>query len=222
MASGSDGQATKRDRQRVKAEARREAERKARQQRNLAYGLGGVALIAIVVMFVVALMGGNDGGGTQPSTQGDVTVRGTPQDTPLADGTAVPEFTAPDLSGGTVAWSDYAGAPAVLSLWAPWCSHCQVELPVLDRVMKDYPGVGWVTIVTAIDPETGPDPVEFMAEHNLDFPAAVDDEQGTLSSAFGLEVFPTIFFVSSDGTVATHLTGEVDEATLRATIESLS
>jgi thiol-disulfide isomerase/thioredoxin len=225
MTNGNGTQANKRERQRARAEAKREAERKAEQRRMLGYGAAGIVLIAVVVIFVVALMGGDgsDGGdGGTPSAAGEVTVEGAPRDTQLAPGESVPSFTAPELFGGTVDWNDYAGAPAVLSVWAPWCPHCQVELPVLDGVMKDHAGVGFVTITTAVDAQPGPTPEEYMQENELDFPVAVDDATGTLASAFGIQVFPTLYFVNSDGTVDAALTGEVDEATLQATIDALA
>lgn len=215
-------QQSKRERQRERAEAKRAAERKAQQRRNLGYALGGIALIALVVVLVVAFMGGDGSDGTGPSQQGDVTVEGSPRDTPLQAGESVPAFTAPELFGGTVNWDDYTGSPAVLSVWAPWCPHCQAELPVVDRVMKDYPDVGWLTIVTAIDAQPGPSPDEYMQDEGLSFPVAVDDEQGTLASAFGIQGFPTLYFVNSDGTVAAEFEGEVDETTLRSTIDSLA
>ena len=221
MANGQQ-QPTKRERQRARAEAKREAERKAQQRRTLAYALGGIALIAVVVVFVVAFMSGDDGDGAGPAASGEVTVAGGPRSAPLQSGEPIPAFTAPDLFGGSVDWNDYAGSPAVLPVWAPWCPHCQNELPVVDRVMKDYPGVGLVTIVTSIDAQPGPAPDEYMLDNKLDFSTAVDDEDGTLASAFGIEGFPTLYFVNSDGTVAVALEGEVDEATLRATIDSLA
>jgi thiol-disulfide isomerase/thioredoxin len=213
---------TKRDRRRAAAEAKREAVRKEQQRRNLTYALGGIGLIAVVVIVVMVLMaGGGDGGGGGPSAAGEVTVQGAPRDAPLGPGETVPGYRAPRLGGGTVAWSDHSGRPVVLSLWAPWCPHCQAELPVLDRVMQDYPAVGFTTIATSIDPSRPPSAEAFMADKGLSFPVAVDDGNGTLASAFGLKVFPTLYFVNSDGTVAQEMEGEVDEATLRSTIEAL-
>jgi len=133
----------------------------------------------------------------------------------------VPSFTAPELSSGTVDWADYEGKPAVLSVWAPWCPHCQTELPILSDVMDTYPDVGFVTITTAIDAQPGPTPEQYMADNGLTFPVAVDDEQGTLAAAFGIQGFPTLYFVNSDGTVAAELEGEVEETTLRQTIDAL-
>jgi thiol-disulfide isomerase/thioredoxin len=121
-----------------------------------------------------------------------------------------------------VAWDDYAGAPAVLSVWAPWCPHCQVELPVLDSVMREFPDVGFVTVVTSVGDQPGPAPDVYMRENDLAFPVAVDDENETIAAALGIAEFPTLYFVSSDGTVAQYATGEVDEETLREVIRSLA
>lgn len=165
---------------------------------------------------------GGAGTTVSPSAAGTVTVDGAPRAAPLSAGEAVPAYAAPAIGGGTTRWSDTAGSPTVLSVWAPWCPHCQVELPLLDEVMPDYPSVQWVTIVTAIGQSPGPDPAAFLADHGITAPTAIDDAQGTLASAFGIQGFPTLYFVGSDGTVVREMEGEVDEATLRATIDSLS
>jgi thiol-disulfide isomerase/thioredoxin len=221
MANGTPMQLTKRDRQRAREEAQRRQERRAERTRTLVT-VAGLVLIAAVVLVVVLLMGEEDGGVAGPSTAGDVTVEGMPRSAPLQPGEGVPAFTAPDLFGGTVSWQDYLGSPVVLPVWAAWCPHCQAELPVLDRVMKDYPDVGFVSVVTAIGAQDGPTPEQYMQDSQLDFPVAVDDAEQTLAAGLGIQGFPTLYFVNSDGTVAVGLEGEVDEATIRATIESLA
>ena len=118
---------TKRLRQRERAEARAAAQRRQEQRRRLAIVLGGLALVAVVVLAVVAFMGGGEEEGAGASTSTEVVAGGPPRTEPLGTGDAVPSFSAPGLSGGTVAWDDYAGAPAVLSVWAPWCPHCQEQ-----------------------------------------------------------------------------------------------
>jgi len=185
--------------------------------------LGGVALVAVVVLGVVAFMSGGEEKGAGPAATGQVTAAGPARTEPLAAGDVVPDFSAPGLSGGgTVGWADYAGAPAVLSIWAPWCPHCQVELPVLDRVMREFPEVGFVTVVTSVGDQPGPAPDVYMRENDLAFPVAVDDQDGTIAAALGVQGFPTLYFVASDGTVAQYASGEVDEATLREIVGSLT
>lgn len=211
---------TKRQRQRAAAEERIAVRRREQQRRRLGRILGAVGITAALAIVVVSLSGRGDGAG--PSRTNDVTVSGPARSGPLAVGDSIPDFSAPSLAGGRVAWSDHAGRPTVLSIWAPWCPHCQVELPILDRVVGEFPDVSLVTIVTAIGDQPGPTPDGYMADHGLTFPVAVDDRPGTLGHAFGITGFPTLYFVGSDGTVVDYATGEVSEEQLRATIGSLA
>ncbi len=213
---------TKQARKRERALARAEAERRERRRRQLRYGLGGLSLVVVAVLAVIMLMSGGADRSPTTAAPGEVVAGGPPRDRPLRAGDPVPAFEAPGLGGGRVAWDDYMGRPAVLAVWASWCPHCQVELPVLDRVMRDFPGVGFVTVATAIGAQPGPTPEEYLREQGLEFPVAVDDAQGTLGAALGIQAFPTLYFVGSDGRVVQALEGEVDEATLRAVIGALS
>lgn len=180
--------------------------------------------MAVVVLALLAFVGGDTGGevGVGPSRAGEVSVSGPARVEPLAAGETVPEFSAPAIGGGTVRWSDYAGGPVVLSVWAPWCPHCQAELPRLNTVMREYPGVRWVTIVTSIGTRPGPDPAAFLKDNGIAAPTAIDDRDGTLELAFGIQGFPTLYFVGSDGTVVRELAGEADEDELRAIVGSLA
>lgn len=168
---------------------------------------------------VVVIAGAEEGIGPSRATQ--VTVSGPARSEPLAVGEAIPDFSAPGLDGDLVAWRNFAGRPSVVSIWAPWCPHCQVELPILDRVVAEFPDVSLVTIVTAIGDQPGPTPEAYMAEHGLTFPTAVDDGGGTIAGAFGISGFPTLYFVDADGAVVRYASGEVSEETLRETIASL-
>lgn len=204
------------------------AAERARQREALAWTVAAIVLIVAVVAMVWI---SSDGGGSEGASSGanpdvaaagQVQVDGAPRSSPLAQGEPVPGFTAPELNGGTVQWAEYQGSPTVLSVWAPWCPHCQVELPVLARTLADYPDVNLVTIVTAVGAQPGPTPKEYMQDNGLEFPVALDDASGTLAQAFGIQGFPTIYLVNSDGTVAVEAEGEVAEQDLRAMLDQLT
>lgn len=199
---------------------RGETEEPRRGRRDVAYAIVGASAILAAVVVLVLSVGGSGRG--KPSAPGQVQASGPPRTSLLATGEKVPSFSAPALGGGRVDWSEYAGTPVVLALWAPWCPHCQNELPVLDRVAERFPDVELVTIATSIGKQTGPSPAEFMKDHGLAFPVAIDDADGTLARAFGLQYFPTIYFVKSDGTVMQAQEGEIPEATLQALFGSLA
>ena len=186
-------------------------------KRSLIYGLGVIVLIAASV----AIQRYQSQGSGVPAPAGSVHVSGAPRSELLAPGTPIPGFSAPALGGGEISWSDYAGSPVVLAIWASWCPHCQAELPRLDAVVDQFPAVRMLTITTAIGERRGPSPAGFMKDQGLDFPVARDDAKHTLLEAFGVQVFPTFYLVSSDSTVVRSIEGETDEGTLRTLIGGL-
>jgi thiol-disulfide isomerase/thioredoxin len=151
----------------------------------------------------------------------------------LGEGATIPSFSAPGFhmqpTDGRYAlerdrfdWSRYEGAPTVLAIWAPWCPHCQAELPVLSSTVAEYPNVHLVTVVTSIGQHPGPSPDTYLADHGLTFPTAIDDGSGTLARALGVQAFPTLYLVGSDGTIAHAAEGEVPAETLKQELSSLS
>jgi thiol-disulfide isomerase/thioredoxin len=225
---------TKRERKQVRAAQVRAAERRREQRRTIGYTVAAVAVLGVAVAVILASSGGSGTGGPiQPSAANEVSISGGPRSAMLAVGDAVPSFSAPGFrmapSGGTytlergpVDWAQYGGTPTVLSIWAPWCPHCQAELPVLSEAVSRYPNVELVTVVTSIGAEPGPTPNGYLADHGLTFPAAIDDAQGTLARALGVQAFPTLYFVRSDGTVAFAQEGEVPSNVLQQELSKLS
>ena len=221
-------------RERMKAEQLRLAERRRQQRRTIATTLGAALVVAVVLVLFSDLLGPDSGAGPiTPSAAGDVAVSGPPRSELLAVGDGVPSFSAPGFHMSSLAadaaivrrrvgWSAYRGSPTVISLWASWCPHCQAELPVLADAVSKTPGVKLVTIVTAIGQHPGPTPSEYLGEHGLTFPVAIDDAAGTLAQAFGLRAFPTLYFVNSSGKVTHASEGEVPEETLRQELAKLS
>lgn len=178
----------------------------------------GVGLVALVLL-ALAFTGGDSG---SPSPEGSVTIAGEPRTESIPVGAAIPEWSAPSLDGaGDIAWSDYVGAPTVFAIWAPWCQHCQAELPRLAAAVEARQGMQLVTVTTALG-RGGPSPQEYMDSRDLSFPVGVDDAAGTISSGVGVAAFPTTYYVDSNGNVVTFTEGEVDEAQLSSILDGLA
>jgi thiol-disulfide isomerase/thioredoxin len=178
----------------------------------------GVIALSVVVVAVVS----RGAGPPSASPAGSVTIDRAPS-SPLAVGDVVPGWAAPSLSGdGDVRWSDAAGRPTVFAVWAPWCPHCQAELPRLDAALEAYPAIGLVTVATAIGDQPGPTPQEYLDREGLSFAVGVDDADATILTGLGVQSFPTTYYVTSDGTVMDVTTGEVDPAELDAILAELA
>ena len=73
---------------------------------------------------------------------------------------------------------------------------------MLAQVASEFPGVRLVSIVTAAGELPGPTPEQFMQSHDLTFPVALDSTDERLADAFGVQGYPTIYYVRADGTVS--------------------
>jgi thiol-disulfide isomerase/thioredoxin len=202
------------------AKRRASVRRRAQRRRILNFAVPAGVIVVIAIVALVVSLGGSSGPATKPA--GPVTVAGPARATIIPNGGAIPGFSAPGRTGGRISWSDYKGAPTVLALWAPWCPHCQKELPILSRAVAKYPGVNLLTIATEVDAKPGPTVDGYMSSEGLSFPVAMDDKGATLAKAFGLEAFPLLYYVNADGTVNRSVVGEAPESDMEAAIRAIS
>jgi len=68
----------------------------------------------------------------------------------------------------------------------------------------------------------GPTPQQYMSEHGLGFPVAVDDAAGSIGGALGITGFPTVYYVDGSGTVVDVFVGEVPESQMRSSFAALA
>jgi thiol-disulfide isomerase/thioredoxin len=202
------------------AERRAEARRAARRKRQITTVGVPAAIIAVLIIGLVIINGGVEGGG-QTSASSEVKTDGQPRTSLIAQGEKIPTFSAPELTSGTVDLADYEGSPLAIPIWAAWCPNCQKEMPVLEKLSQEFPDVPVVSIVTSQGQEPGPTPEKYVADNNITFPNAVDDTTGKLREAFGVTGFPTVVFVNADGTVNTTVEGLRGEAELRGYFEAI-
>ncbi len=148
------------------------------------------ALAAAVL--VAGLIGCSDAG------PGRLTVG---QPFPLAElraTTALGEF-APPLAGRTL----------VINFWATWCAPCRQEMPDLQRLSDRLDPDRYRVIGVSVDADRNL-VREFVRAHDIRFPVRQDRDRRLASAVLGLEVFPTTFVVSPDGTVVARIDGVIE------------
>lgn len=207
---------TKRERREAARAAKLEAQRRARRKRALRSWGVPLAVLAVIGLVAVVTTRSTD----DPATRGRVEVSGAPRSGLLQSGDPFPTFSAPELEGGRVSWSP--GSPSMIAIWAPWCPSCQAEMPVIDRLAKEFPQIEVVTVATAVGDRPGPSVTQFVEDREMTLPVAMDDEEGTLAGAMGIGGFPTLYLVDAEGAVLAAAEGLIEESALRSALEEMT
>ena len=115
-----------------------------------------------------------------------------------------------------------ADEPVMTVYGAPWCPHCQRELPILAQAAAKYPSVKVVTVATAIGQEPGPTVEGYLQSHNLSFTVGIDDTNTSILKGMGVTSFPTVYYVGSNGKVVRTTVGELPLAQMESNFSQIS
>lgn len=75
---------------------------------------------------------------------------GVTSDDNILNSTA-PEFSLTDLNNRLRNSAEWKGKTIILNFWATWCTPCRKEIPLLNKMQKEYSDDGLVVIGVAID-----------------------------------------------------------------------
>ena len=133
-----------------------------------------------------------------------------------------PDFTLKGLDGKPVSLSQWQGQAVVVNFWATWCGPCQREIPLLNRMHREYAPKGVQILGVAVD--FAEDVQAFVAKKPLDYPTLMGEEDGAAAAAaFGIEslAFPFTAFTDRQGRVLSVHLGELHEPELRAILDAI-
>ncbi|MBS4190861.1 redoxin family protein [Bacillus sp. FJAT-49705] len=140
----------------------------------------------------------------------------------LEEGNKAPDFELLDLEGNTVKLSDYKGKTILLNFWATWCPPCMAEMPYMEKLYNKYKNEGFeilaVNVTTSEKKRTNVD--EFVKNNALTFTIPLD-EKGTATHDYDIRVYPTSFFIDSDGVIRKKVLGAVNEEVMEHEIKRL-
>jgi thiol-disulfide isomerase/thioredoxin len=108
---------------------------------------------------------------------------------------------APALQGVTLAGKPYKLAahpdhPVLVHFWATWCPVCRAEQDSIAAIAHDNPDV----ISIAMQSGKPEDVARHMREQGIVFPA-LNDPNGSISTAWGVHGVPASFIVAPDGRI---------------------
>ncbi len=171
---------------------------------DIALVLAGVIVIAFIVFSALQA----------PVQSIDPNAQITANGTPVAMGSAGPDFSLPGIDGQTYTLSSFKGKPVVLEFMATWCPHCQADAPMMNQLDAAYKSKGVQIFGINATPfshnheQSGheTDPVStndlkwFHDTYSVTFPMLFDK---ALKSANDYQVvsYPTIYIVDQNGKI---------------------
>jgi peroxiredoxin len=118
----------------------------------------------------------------------------------LATGKA-PNFSLPDVDGGTVELDDYAGRKRMISTWSSWCG-CRWDLPKWQQLYEQFDPEEFVILSVALDEDA--EAVRHWARDEptdpLTYPVLVDREH-RVAELYGVTNVPTTIWIDEDGQI---------------------
>ena len=137
-----------------------------------------------------------------------------------------PPDTLPDIAfqgreGAPRRLSDWRGHPLLVNFWAPWCSPCRAEIPLLEQLARARPD-GLEVIGVAVD---GRAAVLRYAQHaGIRYPLLIGLRPGMRAMrALGISaVFPLSVFVDARGRIVTSRLGQLHAAQTRVILERIA
>lgn len=136
-----------------------------------------------------------------------------------ARGSRAPVVSGEDFEGRTVRIDGVASGPTMVVFLAHWCSHCDDEILVINRLRDQgsFPEglsiVGVSTAVMADRPNFPPD--RWLESKGWTYPVIADDvdferEAFVAAEAFGVSAFPFVVLIDADGVVQARWAGGRD------------
>jgi len=126
----------------------------------------------------------------------------------IADDKALaPTFECMSLDEQRIDSDSLKGKVVVLNFWHTGCAPCRMEIPVLNRLVKEFDEGDVVFIAMALDdPETTK---SFLMKHQFDY--EVVPGAGHIASQFAVRAYPTHIIIDRGGRLDMKLTGASED-----------
>lgn len=142
-------------------------------------------------------------------------------ETAPAIGAIAPNFTLQTISGDEVNLHDLRGKAVMVNYWVTWCIPCIEEMPVLEKLHREYQDQGFTMLsVNGIAQDDMDTVMSTLGEFGVTFPVALD-QGDSVYNEFQVRFMPTSFFIDKQGVIRHIQLGSTDEEGFRTKIEEL-
>ncbi len=119
-----------------------------------------------------------------------------------------------DMADQPATLDPYKGKWLVLNLWATWCVPCRDEMPALDKLGAEVPGLSVVAV--AVGPNPVPAIRNFLAKAGVTGVTVLRDPTQELAHQMGVLGLPVTVIVNPQGEEVARLIGGADWASPEA------
>lgn len=133
-------------------------------------------------------------------------------------GDRAPNFVLEGLDGTKHQLSDYKGKVILINFWGSFCPPCVREMPAIQRQYEKYKDRNFVVLAVNLD-ESLITVRGFVKQNQLQFPILLD--HSTVRKQYGVSLYPSSFFVNSDGRIEAMREGEMTEEFMEQTLSRM-
>ncbi len=112
----------------------------------------------------------------------------------------------------------------LLVFWAPWCSACVNELPLLDNLQKDFKKLPFQIIAISENSKSTEHIKKYYETSNIRHLDIFHDPQNILFKDLGISSLPTAYLIDKDGKIKLKIKGFIkwqDNAVRRLILDEL-
>lgn len=122
------------------------------------------------------------------------------KDGPLDAGEEAPSWRVSRVNGAEdlVSLESFKGQVVVLDFWSTTCPPCVMQIPVLQQIAQEFPGVDVVGI--AVGGESPSQLAHFAKHRHMNYVVA-PDTNGVIATTYNVNRLPTLFIVDKTGTI---------------------
>ncbi len=132
----------------------------------------------------------------------------------------VPEFSLPNIDGGTISSEDLVGRPYLVNFWASWCAPCRQEHGNLEALYARYRSQGMELLGVLWN-----DNIQGARSYRRDLGGQwpiLEDPNERLAVDFGVTGPPETFLVDDAGVIRYKVRGAVTAAKAQEIVEALT
>src|SRR6266568_6031156 len=119
--------------------------------------------------------------------------------------TKAPPFSGRTTTDQVVSLAGLQGRVVLLNFWATWCQECRTEMPMFQRLHREFASQG-LSVIGINAREEIPAIQKYAKERGLNFPLVLD-AKGEINAAYGVIGLPATFLIGRDGRAVARAVG---------------